>query len=65
MVFTGEPMSVLIFLLAWTVVSLPLGILVGRAIAEIDDPVGSDAPKPLDHSPAARASAAALARRHR
>ncbi len=27
-------MSVLIFLLAWTVLSLPLGILIGKAIAE-------------------------------
>jgi len=29
-------MSVLIFLLAWTVLSLPLGILIGKAIAEMD-----------------------------
>jgi hypothetical protein len=28
-----KPMSVLLFLLAWTVLSLPLGILVGKAIA--------------------------------
>ncbi len=34
-------MSVLIFLLAWTVLSLPLGILVGKAIAEMDGGVKS------------------------
>jgi hypothetical protein len=29
-------MGVLLFVLAWTALSLPIGILVGKAIAELD-----------------------------